>query len=90
MYKAPNNTSPLVFHRKYAVEMAVQLGTQSPSLPTWYSVGVQFLKGKLLWPRALPNDFRWYGFPMCASRIKAAVAEATYQFGMVRMGYVED
>ena len=71
------------------MELSELLGGKCDPLQKWYSAGVSFLKKELVEPAAKPNDFRWIGFSMSAPENDAAVVEATYQFGMECMGYVE-
>ena len=82
-YKPPNNTDPVVFHRKYATALHQMLGGRPP-LWRWRDVGVKFLMLKLF--KGKPNEFRWENFKMTEEEIVYAATEATYQYGLERMG----
>ena len=83
-WRAPENTTPVKFHRLYASKFNVLLG-ESPSLWRWRQSAISFLVGKL--PTNVKNDFKWANFTMTLDEIVCAATDATYQFGMERMGY---
>ena len=72
------------FYRDYSKELGAQLGKGAP-LWRWREVFIQFLMKKN--PQGKPNEFKWKKFWMKPAEITQSVTEATYHYGMERMGY---
>ena len=82
-YWLPNSASAMKFHRSYWPKLAEHLGARS-ELWRWRDTFIAFLTTMI--PEGSPNQFKWGGFWMTPREIADAVTEATYQYGMERMG----